>query len=62
MVFTNIKNAVPDWDFIKDVTDDLRNIMDDIEEKEDKNALMRPKLARAIASMRVEKKMEGMNN
>ena len=47
--------CVPDWSEIKIITDDLRDILDDIDEIDDLIPNMRFRLATTIASMRADK-------
>lgn len=49
---------IPCWRDIRIITQELRDVMDSIELKHGELVDMRPRLARAIASIRVEKVME----
>lgn len=48
-------DCVPNWSEIRTITDDLRDILDDIDEIDDMIPNMRYRLATTIANMRADK-------
>ncbi|MFX0103570.1 MAG: hypothetical protein ACFFCS_28670 [Candidatus Hodarchaeota archaeon] len=55
-------DCVPNWSEIKIITDELRDILDDVDEIDDLIPNMRYRLATTIASMRADKVAVEMKN
>ncbi|MHA1371686.1 MAG: hypothetical protein ACTSRA_18450, partial [Promethearchaeota archaeon] len=49
---------IPEWDSIKIITEDLKNVLDNFVDDGTPIPVMRVRLARAIAEMRAEKGIE----
>lgn len=49
---------IPDWNAIRTITDDLRFVLDSIDESHRELLHMRARISRAIATMRAEKMLE----